>query len=163
MENEGTFLGRRMAQSRKAIWLWEQLLSMVRFSRIIDIGTYNGNFSYYLALYCEERNAEFYTYDIRSFVKPKLVNKYFFNIDIFSKQEIIKSFIKKEGITILFCDGGNKIKEVETFCPALKSNDILVVHDWNIEIAGKNMPLDLVAILEKECEEEGYIKIFKKI
>lgn len=161
MENKGTFLGRRMAQSEFAILFWEELLYKRKFKRIIDIGTYNGNFSWYLALYCEEKKAEFYTFDIASFQVPKKVRRHFKKLDVFENEKMIGDLIKQDGLTILFCDGGNKPKELKIFTPYLKRGDIIVVHDWKTEVFEKDIPIGLSPIFLETYEEltKAFIKI----
>lgn len=36
--------------------------------------------------------------------------------------------------TFLFCDGGNKVEEFNTYAPLIKTGDRIAVHDWDTEI-----------------------------
>ena len=58
--------------------------------------------------------------------------------DIFENADEIIVLIQKPGITVLFCDGGNKVREFKTFAPHLKKGDIIAVHDWMTEIFPEN-------------------------
>lgn len=62
---------------------------------------------------------------------------------------LIDSILKnKEGVSFLYCDGGNKIKEIELYAPLLKSGDYLGTHDWGVNkdkmFEGKLDHLDLI-------------------
>jgi cephalosporin hydroxylase len=46
------------------------------------------------------------------------------------KPEMIVPYIQEEGTTIVLCDGGNKIAEFNIIAPYLKSNDIIMAHDY---------------------------------
>ena len=58
--------------------------------------------------------------------------------DIFSDSDVmhrLKHFLSDRTVTkLLFCDDGNKIREVNTFAPLLSIGDYLAIHDWDIEI-----------------------------
>ena len=78
----------------------------------------------------------------------------FFNIhysDVFTDntQEHIKENMEQLDKTLIFCDGGNKIKEFAMYAPLLKSGDRIAVHDWNLEIAYPN--------IRAVCEQHGLI------
>ena len=40
----------------------------------------------------------------------------------------------KQFKTYIFCDGGNKLRELNLYARLLKSGDRIAVHDWGIEI-----------------------------
>ena len=42
----------------------------------------------------------------------------------------IKFMIGSVGRTLVFCDNGNKLKELEIYSESLKSGDIIMAHDW---------------------------------
>lgn len=173
----GTFLGRKMMQTERAVWLWEKILSQIEFKRIVEIGTSSGNFSLYLFLLCIESGARFYTYDKRHYLS-KLVTKrfknislvkeltnfggYFSKLNVFENEKLVADVIQQEGKTILFCDGGNKIREYNTFVKYLKNGDIVVVHDWMSEIFPEQLEYKLEPIFAEECKEEGMTKFFQK-
>ena len=52
----------------------------------------------------------------------KALDKYLINL--------IKTNIQKEGKTLLFCDGGDKKCEFNTFSPFLKDGDFIMLHDY---------------------------------
>jgi len=46
------------------------------------------------------------------------------------KPEMVESFIKREGTTLILCDGGSKINEFNLLSKYLKSGDIIMAHDY---------------------------------
>lgn len=168
----GTFLGSVMSQTQKVIWLWEIVLKGRNFSRFIDIGTWRGNLSFYFYLYCLNKKAEFYSFDVRKIWESPLAkelgfDKHFYQLDVFQNIEQVGKIIVKEGQTILFCDNGRKTREFNTFAPYLKVGDIIAVHDWITEVPPQSIEAVKVScglqeIFSKECDEEGLTRFFQK-
>lgn len=168
------FLGMKMAQTKKSINVWEKLLISYDFKRVLEIGTYKGNLSLYLLLYCINSRAEFYTYDPKklwggSLLKNNLsFSDYYYKWDVFEHEQEIGDIIQKEGMSIVFCDGNDKSREFNVFVPYMKVGDVLGVHDWNTEYSSEEDmresidKYNLVEILSKECDEEGYLRFFVK-
>lgn len=143
-----TFIGQKLSQTKEAIQLWEDFLNRNDFSRIIEFGTYKWGMSMLFKLFCIQKGAEFYTYDVSKLHLSKLgkflgLDKDFKKADIFSIEKEIGDIIKKPGATLLYCDNGNKPKEVEVFAKYLKRGDWLAVHDWETEIELKDIPQNL--------------------
>ena len=161
MLNEATFLGRRTSQNELAIPSWERVLRKVRFKTFIDIGTYNGNFSYYLLLFCKERGAEFYSYDILDH-KNKRIAGHFQKLDVFKNENEIGALIRQESISVVFCDGGDKVREVQTFSQYLKPGDIIAVHDYGKEVFLKDIPSGLTMIHVDLIEWNPLTRWFQK-
>jgi len=161
-----TFIGTRMAQTPRAVALWEKVLSETEFSRIIEIGSYKWGMSLLFYLFCIQRKAEFFTYDIGKFTPPRVVReigltKHFKMVDVFTIEKEIGALIKKEGRSIVYCDGGNKARELQVFSQYLKQGDIIAVHDWGTEV--DSYPLFLIEIYSKECNDEGMTRIFQYV
>lgn len=82
----------------------------------------------------------FITYDIQPFVHelPKINNLFkILNINYKIKNinnsfDEIKNEIQKDGVTLLLCDGGDKVNEFNTFSNYLKNNDIIMAHDYAV-------------------------------
>jgi hypothetical protein len=156
-----TFLGGEMAQSVNDFIIWEELLE-IPFTRLIEVGTWKGNLALYLKLYCDEKTAEFITYDVRDYEPSKMkkvlgFDKHFNKIDVFKSN--LPEIIKKPGRTILFCDGGNKIKEFNTFSKYAKKGDLVGVHDWNIEVSAKDINLKGFKIYRSRGKLRFFIKL----
>lgn len=54
------------------------------------------------------------------------------NLDCFSAEakDAVFNQIQNSGRCLVYCDGGNKVKELHHFAPLLRSNDILMAHDY---------------------------------
>lgn len=51
--------------------------------------------------------------------------------DVLSEpSKLIARILKNKSVNFLYCDGGNKIKEIQFYSPLLKSGDFLGTHDW---------------------------------
>ena len=132
MHLQSFYQGHKAAQHEKAYGVWKEVMAKYPPQRIVDIGTHKGGFSLFLLK--EINPPEFYTYDITKMYVCEELDKYFEILDVFENVEKIGKIIQREGRTVLFCDGGNKKKEFQTFFPYLKEGDIIVGHDWGSEI-----------------------------
>ena len=169
---KGTFLGRKMAQAKLAIPMWEDVLFDINFARIIELGTARGTFSLYLHLFCIERGADFYTYDNRGSLTKGPVHDLAGTASTFTQMDVlfgdstlrpIFNLIEGEGITVLFCDNGNKQREVAIFGSRLKPGDLLAVHDWGREINAEHIKALSVPFEEVEVEPvDGITKFFMR-
>lgn len=164
MKNPGTFLGRKMSQTPRAISMWDNILGSLDFKRILEFGTTRGVLSQYFLLFCKERGAQFYTYDIKDWGMPTDVREHFHHKDIFTIEEEIGNIIKSPGLTVVFCDNGNKIKELRTFSPYLKPRDIIAVHDWKTEVIPEEAYAvsNLKEVYIRESKEDGMTRFFRK-
>jgi len=147
----GTFLGGEGGQSDLFICVWEKVLKPLDFSRIVELGTWNGNFSIYFALWCQRRKAKFYTFDMLDWKECHNTKEDFSDAIKFKKAflkgsftagsvldgplvEYIQYLVGLPGPTVLFCDNGGKRAEFDLYVPYLKDGDIVAVHDWQREI-----------------------------
>jgi len=158
-----SFIGIKAAQTREDFELWERFLTPRIFARIIEIGTYKWGLALFFFLWCKTKRANFYTYDIKFFPASGVVRRLgvtlcFKKANIFQKDvaDEIADHIKQPGMSIVMCDGGNKLRELTTFSRYLKDGDYIAVHDWGTEVQKQDFPgLRLVA-------EGGMTAIFEK-
>lgn len=54
------------------------------------------------------------------------------NLDCFSQEAFdeVGKHLRNSGRCLLYCDGGNKVKELYHFAPLLRTKDILMCHDY---------------------------------
>lgn len=123
--------GLKMSQNIIAVGAWMNTILTVEPSLIVEIGTCRGGFSKVLSECAAYVGAHFKTYDIRNSISyPLHPNGKFYNVDVFgSAFEEIKATIKNSTQVIVLCDGGDKMREFETFIEFLKPGDIIGVHD----------------------------------
>lgn len=143
-----TFLGRNCSQSWADFLLWERVFNAhPKLLRLVELGTGEGGFSRFLALQAETRGITFYTFDS---VDMGHGLDQFERCDIFAEPGRVATRFRP-GATLLFCDDGDKPREVATFAPLLGIGDLVVVHDWGDEIALRDIPSELRMIHEEWC------------
>jgi cephalosporin hydroxylase len=126
------FFGLKMSQNENALVVINNFLKTVKPNLIIEIGTYTGGLSALLQIYSNQNNSKFITYDIKNYVTNDIkINQKI--ADVFLQETIaeIKNLIQENKTTALFCDGGNKIKEFNTFAQYLKIGDYILAHDYS--------------------------------
>jgi len=155
-------MGGGASQNYLAFKLLENYITYENIKYVVEVGSQKGGLSLYLAnLACNTEQLLFHTFEIDKtdwydrknegcghwLEKIETICPYFksFEMNIFSEVslDIIRENIKKYK-TLIICDGGNKIKEVELFSNLLKSGDLIMAHDFNIEIYDHNINYDRV-------------------
>lgn len=144
-----SYRGVSIEQRPEVIEKFENLIVEYGPSRIIEIGTFAGGLTLILKDIVDTNNlpTEIYTYDIaeasilknniqqRQINKLAVLTKNLFNgaytdfLNSETKQEI-QELIQQPGLTMLLCDGGCKKCEFNLFAPLLKSDDIIMAHDY---------------------------------
>ena len=99
--------------------------------RIIEIGTLYGAFTYILADHNISRYANVHTFDIRRQASVEAPGVVYHAGDVFGDQhDVVKHLITAPGRCFVFCDGGYKEREVNTFSAYLKPKDVILCHDY---------------------------------
>lgn len=160
--------GAVMGQTFPVLFVFEWLLNFYPVQYIVELGTGKGGLSAYLQLQANIRGLKFITYDAickfkdkrNTIVKnpPIHLGKYINQrqLNIFDQATINEiAEILKNHICLVYCDNGNKPKEMKTFAPFLTPSSIIGTHDWNgqfgIEQMVKDLNLDM--IMEDLCVE----------
>jgi hypothetical protein len=141
-ENDGlsSFMGMAAQQTHEVYEVFYNFLNEVKPVRILEIGTALGGFTQFLKWVSEEINhpIDILSYDIygRSWYDDMINSGIDVRIeDIFTdnyqgvKQEVI-DFIRQDGVTVVLCDGGNKIGEFNVLSNFIKSGDFIMAHDY---------------------------------
>ena len=152
------FSGVTTYQSWVDLWILNRVLNQLKPEFIVEIGTALGGSALFLSNY-----AEVHTFDVNKGMKKTNDKIHFHHEDCF-KSSTLKNLLADKQRKLLYCDGGNKIKEFNTFAKMLNPNDYVLVHDWNAEISEKDIDITgFRYILKDECEELGsYIRGFTK-
>ena len=123
--------GQRSAQSRFIVDMFPEFLK--KFDVIIELGTFTGVFTKYLSLNVNV-NTRIYTYDINPHYREvgDLPNTNFVISDILEPSTIfeIKTLVKFGGRVLFLCDGGDKETEFKLYSKFLKTNDVIMLHDY---------------------------------
>lgn len=134
-----TLFGIRMLQTFADLRLWEWVLSNHPVRSVIELGTGNGAFSLYLAMQCAMREAHLLTVDLYA-------NHHFSRAPLPVQQVVgdmwgpaVQGDVRRwladanHHPALLFCDGGNKPRELQTFASWLAPGDLAAVHDYGTE------------------------------
>jgi cephalosporin hydroxylase len=153
VENDSltVFDGWAAQQNPKAFEVFYDFIKEVRPSRILEIGTSLGGFTRFLNEVCKNLNIDcnILTYDIygrqeydiliNEGVDLRIENV--FNDSYTILKESVINFIQTPGVTIVLCDGGDKIMEFNLISDYLKSGDYILAHDYaeNAEVFQKEV------------------------
>lgn len=118
-------------------------LKEIRPARVLEIGTAGGGFILFIR---EALNSlGLHSSTIKSFdilCKPhyeilqnhqidiNIINLFNSEYTSLSFPNIIESYIQQSGVTLVLCDGGNKITEFNTISPIIKKGDFIMAHDY---------------------------------
>jgi hypothetical protein len=136
-----------MSQNKNAENVFKKLLNKIQPARILEIGTFHGGLTLMLRDILDSYNlydSIIRTYDINNqeFLRPLVINRKvqiitdnLFNADYTdfldeNKKNEVLSFIQKDGCSLVLCDGGCKKCEFNMISPLLKTNDIIMAHDY---------------------------------
>lgn len=167
----GTFCGFRATQVWQDFWLWEQILNDTADTLvgIVELGTAYGGFSLFLQMQAWHRRLEFATFDSvdhaydpldqlfgRPTTRPQRAPLvFFYKTELLSEPALEVKRWLDHGPVILFCDNGNKAKEVRLYGPLLAPGSLCVVHDWKREIFPEDIPPWLTEVYGDLCDQIG--------
>jgi hypothetical protein len=139
--------------------LWENVLNdNPQVEAIVEIGTWEGGFSWFLWAQAQAREIDFITFDA---VKPKDPPLHFVQLDVWANPKRVEAVIRARPVA-LFCDGGNKPRELQTFAPICDPDSVILVHDWGTETHPADVPDGLREIYGNWCDTVGSItRVFK--
>lgn len=142
--------------------LWENLLNdQSQVKAIIEIGTWQGGFSWFLWAQAQVRGLEFQTYDV---IQPDREPPGFVRLDVWADPDELRDSLPEWGPIVLFCDGGNKPRELATFPQYCAPGSIFVVHDWGTETLPRDVPEGLVEMYGDWCDTVGSItRVFRAV
>jgi len=160
MSISGHFIYKNLAISQhpNVSYIFEKLILDTKPSRILEIGTSHGGLTLMIRDILDYNalvNTHITTYDIyeQSFLKPLVINR---NVNVKTEtifcdryknfkddyaKNVVNDYINQSGVSIVICDGGNKSSEFNLFAELIKSNDIIMAHDYapNLEYFEQHM------------------------
>ena len=137
------------------VWSMEEFLVQAWPRMVVELGTGTGSFSTYLASYCAFHGCAFHTFDLHGKSQHPHVRQHpgcvdairklggvVHDCDVFdaSTQATIRTLLGSDAPAFLYCDNGNKPREVATYSPMLRPGDFLGVHDFGSEIVEEDLP-----------------------
>ena len=177
-----SYVGVIMERKWSDFFTMEVLLSQARPRTVIELGTGAGAFAAYLAAYAYIAGARFATFDThqkggvtkrvnhRSLALVRQLGGRYYDRDVFAPatRTQIARLVARPGIALIYCDNGDKARELRTYIGCLKAGDFIGVHDYNSEI----FPRDLEPLLaggrcvlwhEPLCERTGSSNRFLRV
>lgn len=134
------YRGHTAQQNPNTFKVFHKFLNEIRPKRILEIGTGMGGFTMFLRTTSieVELDLDILTYDINGRQGYDSLKEY--NIDVRTDNIFLNDysdvlsevidFIQQEGITVILCDGGNKISEFKILSKYLKTGDFIMAHDY---------------------------------
>lgn len=173
------FLGFPMSQNRYAVPAWSYFFEQVRANQLVEIGTSVGGFTCLLGVVAKNLGATLHTLDIHDNLDLEAAAWFrrlsigFFTEDCFGEvgTALLRDTINRTGISVLLCDGGDKIKEFRTFAPLLKVGDYIAAHDWHDygeNCVGEDWPWqeiqtsDVADVIEQQSLTQVYEELFRR-
>jgi len=148
------------AQTEGQVMMYHEIIEKYNVKTFIELGAYMGGLTYDIITKHPELKVISFQIDPHE-LNSKVVGMPQIIIgDVFEQSSIetTRSAVQStDGISMVFCDNGNKIKEFDTYYPLLKSGDIILVHDYPGEC-----PVEFVERVQtyKDMEMlEGYVPV----
>lgn len=139
--------------------LWENVLnSNPQIEGIVELGSWEGGMSWFLWAQAQARGQWFNTFDI---MQPEREPPCFERLDFYRYPERIEALVSGAPVA-LFCDGGNKPRELKTFPPLCAPGSIFLAHDWGTETTADDVPDSLQELYGGWCDTVGSItRVFR--
>jgi len=105
---------------------------------VVELGTDAGGMSGWFADLVAPWGGFVHTFDIAAKFKPSLLTDFsnlrFWKADVLDVGDpIVRQLVAQKSV-LLYCDNGNKKREVELYAPCLRIGSLLATHDYNTEI-----------------------------
>jgi len=124
------YRGIAIKQTDDILISFPKLIDKNNFERVLEIGMFSGAFSLFITDQMSS-DVDYLGYEIDpKVVNPKAQHLNHKTVDVFTDLDFISDYITQPGQTLVLCDGGNKLKEMEHLAPLIKSNDIIMCHDY---------------------------------
>ena len=136
-----SYLGHGAQQNPHAYKVFHDFLETVKPVRRLEIGTAFGGFTTFLRFICNDlglstKIRSYETHDgykhydsIREMDVDIRIEDIFEPVYTAVKQDAI-DYIQEQGVTVVLCDGGNKIHEYNLLTPFIKTGDFILAHDY---------------------------------
>jgi len=165
-----TFAGVPFQQGWGDLELWEHFLSRHPVRSLVELGTGQGGMAIFFATQALARGADYSTFDREKLYGDDVartldrLGAHCHRIELFEQPDLVRGvLLAQRKPLLLFCDDGDKPREVRTFASSLAAGDYLAVHDWNAEIRASDIPPMLEELLGPECDALGSITRFFRV
>lgn len=132
----------------------DQILTRYHFDAVIELGAGNGGITTLFAVHCLRMGASLDAFDLMGEPNRGLYRKLrqvvpirFHRLNVFDEEAInIVIPLLRRGRALVYCDNGDKPREMKTYAPFMKRGDVIMTHDKNQEIFLE----DIKTVIEKE-------------
>jgi len=134
-----TLFGIKFVHSVAALYVFDQLFDNFAFDQVLEFGTLEGGLTAFLWLECRIRGKRFLTVD--QVDQRRFYDSPFYLGDLledFRTYNDLCDYIS-QARTFLYCDNGDKFREIKRFAPALINGSILGTHDIGVEVTLKQL------------------------
>ncbi|MDP3767929.1 MAG: hypothetical protein Q8S13_07930 [Dehalococcoidia bacterium] len=105
---------------------------------VVELGTDEGGFSAWLADLVAPWGGKVWTFDREVKFDPALLDGRFPNLafkqgdvlDLRAGGHYVAGLISTPAPTLIYCDNGNKVREIELYAPLLRVGSLLATHDY---------------------------------
>lgn len=125
-----------MSQKKGVCRVFKRFFEAEKFDRLVELGTGNGTFTWFLATQAGKYGFEVHSFDKRTAKRAVVraevesVGGKLYVADVLAKPHPTVVELLGEGRVLLLCDNGNKIKEWHLYSPYLKESDVIMAHDY---------------------------------
>jgi cephalosporin hydroxylase len=158
-----SYAGVIMERKWSDIFTMEVLLTYARPTTVVELGTGSGAFSSYLAAYCYLTRARFATFDThhkgsvskrvnyRTLAMVRRLGGRHYTRDVFAPatQAQIGRLVARPGVALIYCDNGDKPRELRTYLECLKRGDFIAMHDY---VADDSLPESIARVSPRDLE-----------
>lgn len=137
------FAGTRMQHSYMAIYVLENVLNIYQPAKIVEFGARWGGTTSFLGVWAVANNKQFLSVDRTSDLREtsqRLLKQLSSNVNlqymnVFSPEcfEYIKNWLKEEKC-LIYCDNGDKLRELEIYSELLQPGSIIACHDYTTAV-----------------------------
>jgi|GEM_PF-5547368 len=137
-----TLWGVQVQQSPLALWAWEHVLAAVQPKVVVEIGTATGGLTMWLGAWARLNRARVLSFDIvdrleartRDFLAMLPVECVVGDVFADANRHRIAAAMGSERPGLVYCDGGNKSRELSYFHNWIPAGSVIGVHDYTIEV-----------------------------
>lgn len=167
-----TLFGVPINQKHLAVWLYENLWAYYGDLRwIVELGTGNGALTLHWAMCAAVRGVPFASFDNQVIERPRVVSAVhalggkIIQADVFAQMDQVKAAIPTQEPGLLFCDNGDKPREIETFAPITAVGTIVLGHDFPKEWKRLTYPgLELLEPWHSEAQRHFLrVAVFRRV
>lgn len=154
---DNTFCGTFGAQTWNDLAIWEEFFNRYPIASLIELGTWKGGMAAFFAVQGLSRGFQFTTLDNNGLWQEnrEIVERLggscivanVFDLDFMTK--LIREHPKP---LLLFCDNGDKRRELREIASQLEKGDYVAVHDWGSESGPGDIPDAWSYLFQEECE-----------